>query len=86
MFLFCLLSGKSLRRMNHPNIVKLKEVIREHDILYFVMEYMVWNKFAFPVFSTYFNIFGFSLFLWLHKITCCLAYLKFQWVQYTQLT
>jgi serine/threonine protein kinase len=32
---------KSLRRMNHPNIVKLKEVIRENDILYFIMEYMV---------------------------------------------
>ncbi|XP_017973332.1 PREDICTED: cyclin-dependent kinase F-4 isoform X2 [Theobroma cacao] len=31
---------KSLRRMNHPNIVKLKEVIRENDILYFVFEYM----------------------------------------------
>ncbi|XP_071737327.1 cyclin-dependent kinase F-4-like isoform X1 [Rutidosis leptorrhynchoides] len=26
--------------MNHPNIVKLKEVIRENDILYFVFEYM----------------------------------------------
>ncbi|KAJ3680700.1 hypothetical protein LUZ60_016978 [Juncus effusus] len=34
---------KSLRRMNHPNIVKLKEVIREHDILFFVMEYMDCN-------------------------------------------
>ncbi|KAF8115096.1 hypothetical protein N665_0030s0134 [Sinapis alba] len=34
---------KSLRRMNHPNIVKLKEVIREHDILYFVFEYMDCN-------------------------------------------
>lgn len=33
---------QSLRRMNHPNIVKLKEVIRENDILYFVFEYMVW--------------------------------------------
>jgi serine/threonine protein kinase len=32
---------KSLRRMNHPNIVKLKEVVRENDILYFIMEYMV---------------------------------------------
>lgn len=32
---------QSLRRMNHPNIVKLKEVIRENDILYFVFEYMV---------------------------------------------
>jgi hypothetical protein len=27
--------------MNHPNIVKLKEVVRENDILYFIMEYMV---------------------------------------------
>lgn len=31
---------KSLRKMNHPNVVKLKEVIRENDILYFVFEYM----------------------------------------------
>lgn len=31
---------KSLRKMNHPYIVKLKEVIRENDILYFVFEYM----------------------------------------------
>ncbi|XP_066375896.1 cyclin-dependent kinase F-4-like [Miscanthus floridulus] len=31
---------KSLRRMNHPNIVKLKEVIRENDMLFFVFEYM----------------------------------------------
>ncbi|KAL1834360.1 hypothetical protein ACET3Z_004011 [Daucus carota] len=31
---------KSLRKMNHSNIVKLKEVIREKDILYFVFEYM----------------------------------------------
>ncbi|KAG5591777.1 hypothetical protein H5410_042291 [Solanum commersonii] len=34
---------KSLRRMSHPNIVKLKEVIRENDILYFVLEYMECN-------------------------------------------
>ncbi|XP_038973552.1 cyclin-dependent kinase F-4-like isoform X2 [Phoenix dactylifera] len=34
---------KSLRRMNHPNIVKLKEVIRENDMLYFVFEYMECN-------------------------------------------
>lgn len=34
---------KSLRRMNHPNIVKLKEAIRENDILYFVFEYMECN-------------------------------------------
>lgn len=34
---------KSLRKMNHPNIVKLKEVIRENNILYFVFEYMECN-------------------------------------------
>ncbi|KAJ4728407.1 Protein kinase superfamily protein [Melia azedarach] len=34
---------KSLRKMNHPNIVKLKEVIRENDIVYFVFEYMDCN-------------------------------------------
>lgn len=34
---------KSLRKMNHPNIVKLKEVFRENDILYFVFEYMECN-------------------------------------------
>ncbi|XP_031483093.1 cyclin-dependent kinase F-4-like [Nymphaea colorata] len=34
---------KSLRKMNHPNIVKLKEVIREKDVLYFVFEYMDCN-------------------------------------------
>lgn len=31
---------KSLRKMNHPNIIKLKEVIRVNDDLYFVFEYM----------------------------------------------
>ncbi|XP_060211394.1 cyclin-dependent kinase F-4-like [Lycium barbarum] len=34
---------KSLRKMNHLNIVKLKEVVRENDILYFVFEYMECN-------------------------------------------
>ncbi|GAB2277924.1 Cyclin-dependent kinase F-4 [Dionaea muscipula] len=34
---------KSLRKMNHPNIVKLKEVIREHDVLHFVFENMECN-------------------------------------------
>ncbi|XP_018511709.2 LOW QUALITY PROTEIN: cyclin-dependent kinase F-4 [Brassica rapa] len=34
---------KSLSRMNHPNIVKLKEVIRENDNMYFVFEYMECN-------------------------------------------
>ncbi|KAG6387808.1 hypothetical protein SASPL_153002 [Salvia splendens] len=34
---------KSLRKMNHPTIIKLKEVIRENDVLYFVFEYMECN-------------------------------------------
>ncbi|KAJ7535944.1 hypothetical protein O6H91_12G051300 [Diphasiastrum complanatum] len=34
---------KSLRRLNHPNIVKLNEVIRENDELYFVFECMDYN-------------------------------------------
>jgi len=32
---------KSLRKLTHPSIVKLKEVIRERDELFFVFEYMV---------------------------------------------
>ena len=34
---------KSLRKLNHPNIVKLKEVIRVNDDLYFIFEYMEMN-------------------------------------------
>ncbi|WOK98322.1 cyclin-dependent kinase F-4 [Canna indica] len=34
---------KSLRRLNHMNIIKLKEVIREDDMLYLVFEYMECN-------------------------------------------
>ncbi|CAH1776223.1 unnamed protein product [Owenia fusiformis] len=34
---------KSLRKLNHINIVKLKEVIRENDHLYFVFEFMKEN-------------------------------------------
>jgi len=33
----------SLKKLNHPNIVKLKEVIRENDELYFVFEHMSEN-------------------------------------------
>ena len=36
---------RSLKKMSHPNIVKLREVVREHDILYFVFEYMKGTKF-----------------------------------------
>lgn len=31
---------QSLKKLNHPNIIKLKEVIRENDELFFVFEYM----------------------------------------------
>jgi len=31
---------QSLKKLNHPNIIKLKEVIRENDELFFVFEFM----------------------------------------------
>lgn len=34
---------KSLKKLNHPNIIKLKEVIRENDELFFVFEFMEAN-------------------------------------------
>ena len=34
---------QSLRKLSHPNIVKLKEVIRENDMLYFVFEFLEQN-------------------------------------------
>uniref|UniRef100_A0A1I7YXU1 Protein kinase domain-containing protein n=1 Tax=Steinernema glaseri TaxID=37863 RepID=A0A1I7YXU1_9BILA len=34
---------KSLKKLNHPNIIKLREVIRESDTLYFVFELMQEN-------------------------------------------
>lgn len=34
---------QSLKKLNHPNIVKLKEVIRENDELFFVFEFMECN-------------------------------------------
>lgn len=34
---------KSLRKLNHPNIVKLREVIRENNELFFVFEFMDCN-------------------------------------------
>ena len=35
---------KSLKKLNHPNVVKLKEVIRENNRLYFVFEYIKGNQ------------------------------------------
>lgn len=38
----CLLF-QSLKKLNHANVIKLKEVIRENDHLYFIFEYMKEN-------------------------------------------
>ncbi|GJW65565.1 serine/threonine-protein kinase MHK isoform X1 [Tanacetum coccineum] len=34
---------KSLRKMNHPNIIKLQEIVRENNELFFIFEYMEHN-------------------------------------------
>ncbi|CAJ1949571.1 unnamed protein product [Sphenostylis stenocarpa] len=34
---------QALRKMNHPNIIKLKEVVRENNELFFIFEYMDCN-------------------------------------------
>ncbi|OVA11853.1 Protein kinase domain [Macleaya cordata] len=34
---------KSLRKLNHPNIVKLKEIVQENYELFFIFEYMEYN-------------------------------------------
>jgi len=36
-------TAQSLKKLNHPNIVKLKEVIRENDELFLVFEHMDLN-------------------------------------------
>lgn len=38
---------KSLRKLNHDNIVKLKEVVRMNNDLYFVFEYMDQNLYQY---------------------------------------
>merc|ERR1719198_380313 len=37
---------KSLKKLSHPNIVKLKEVIRENDELHLVFEFMETNLYS----------------------------------------
>jgi protein kinase len=36
---------KSLRKLNHPNVVKLKEVVRANDELFFIFEFCEQNIF-----------------------------------------
>uniref|UniRef100_A0A4W2GS90 glutathione transferase n=1 Tax=Bos indicus x Bos taurus TaxID=30522 RepID=A0A4W2GS90_BOBOX len=43
MFFFFFIAFQSLKKLNHANVVKLKEVIRENDHLYFIFEYMKEN-------------------------------------------
>lgn len=38
---------QSLRKLRHPNVVKLKEVIREHDILHMIFEHMECNLYEY---------------------------------------
>lgn len=38
---------KSLQKLNHPHIVRLKEVVRENNELFFVFEYMEFNLYQF---------------------------------------
>lgn len=32
---------QSLRKLNHPNIIKLMEIVQENNELFFIFEYMV---------------------------------------------
>lgn len=43
LFILSAVTHQSLKKLNHANVVKLKEVIRENDHLYFVFEYMKEN-------------------------------------------
>lgn len=36
---------QSLQKLNHPHIVRLKEVVRENNELFFIFEYMVYEPF-----------------------------------------
>ena len=43
LFFFFIPFYQSLQKLSHPNLIKLKEVIREDNTLYFVFEYMKEN-------------------------------------------
>lgn len=40
---------QSLQKLNHPNIIKLKEIVRENNELFFIFEYMVFYIIEFPL-------------------------------------
>lgn len=41
--MYCSNQFQSLKKLSHANIIKLKEVVRENDTLYFVFEHMKEN-------------------------------------------
>lgn len=73
----CLLNTlcyQSLKKLNHANVVKLKEVIRENDYLYFVFEYMKENLYQLMKerWERAFIRRPRELFLWFHSAVCFL--------------
>lgn len=57
------ISLQSLRRLNHPNIIKLLEIVRENNELFFIFEYMVTECtffFFFFLFFFMYALFGIS--------------------------
>ncbi|KAI5070883.1 hypothetical protein GOP47_0013134 [Adiantum capillus-veneris] len=65
---------KSLQKLSHPNIIKLREVIRERDHLYFIFEYMEYNLYQLmkdkdkPFSET-------KIRSWCHQLLLALAYM-----------
>lgn len=47
---------QSLCKLNHVNIVKLKEVIRQDNHLYFIFEYMVGSTILILFFPSHFTL------------------------------
>lgn len=65
---------KSLQKLSHPNIIKLREVIRERDQLYFIFEYMEYN--LYQVMKDKEKPFSESKIRnWCHQILLALAYM-----------
>jgi len=67
---------QALRKLNHPHIIKLKEIVREHNELFFIFECMVKAISAFLSSVGFFSLMLeniFSLFLDndLTRITIC---------------
>lgn len=65
---------KSLQKLSHPNIIKLREVIRERDQLFFIFEYMEYN--LYQVMKDKEKPFSESKIRnWCHQVLLALAYM-----------